>query len=100
MDNGYYYCDNLLEIAKNFYQEPELYIENNAMLSDRELEVLELLLHGLSNKDVAEKLNLSYHTVTTHRRNIMKKTKSKNISGLYNFAKRNNLFPSFFEENK
>ncbi len=98
MDNGYYYCDNLLEIAKNFYQEPELYIENKAMLSDRELEVLELLLYGLSNKDVADRLNLSYHTVTTHRRNIMKKTKSKNISGLYNFAKRNNLFPSFFKE--
>jgi len=97
MDNGYYYCDNLLEIAKNFYQEPELYIEDNVKLSERETEVLELLLHGLSNKEVAEKLSISYHTVTSHRKNTMKKTKSRNISGLYNYAKRNKLFPALFK---
>ena len=98
MDNGYYYCDNLLEIAKSFYQEPELHIEDNAQLSDRELEILELLLLGLSNKEVAKKMNISFHTVTTHRRNTMKKTKSKNISGLYNYAKRNNLFPAMLKK--
>ncbi len=94
MDNGYYYCDNLLEIAKNFYQEPELHIENIVKLSERELEVFELLLYGLSNREVAEKLDISIHTVATHRKNTMKKTKSRNISGLYNYAKRNNLFSS------
>ena len=96
MDNGYYYCDDLLEIAKNFYLQQELNIEENVKFSDRELEVLKQILHGLTNKEVAEKLDISYHTVTTHRKNIMKKTRSKNISGLYNYAKRNNLFPSFF----
>ena len=79
MDNGYYYCDNLLEIAKSFYQEPELHIEDNAQLSDRELEILELLLLGLSNKEVAKKMNISFHTVRTHRKNIFKKLGCKNI---------------------
>ncbi len=48
-------------------------------LSDRELEVLEWIVEGLSSKMIAEKLNISMDTVETHRRNILKKTGASNM---------------------
>jgi DNA-binding NarL/FixJ family response regulator len=43
------------------------------LLTMREREVLQLLAEGKSNKDVATILNLSIHTVETHRSNILQK---------------------------
>ncbi len=42
-------------------------------LTDRELDVIRLISEGLSNKLIADKLELSTHTVNTHRKNIMTK---------------------------
>lgn len=47
-------------------------------LTKRELEVLLLLTRSYSDKEIAGVLNISYHTVRTHHKNILKKTKSKN----------------------
>jgi len=60
-------------------------------ISTRELEILKLCLKGLSSKLIAEKLYLSIHTVKNHKRNMMEKTASKNISELINFALKNRL---------
>lgn len=51
-------------------------------LSSRELEILELLREGLSNKEIAQKLFLSELTVKTHRKNIMAKMDARNITDL------------------
>jgi len=48
------------------------------VLTNRELEIFRLLGNGLVIKDIAEMLNLSKHTVETHRRNIKQKLKLKN----------------------
>jgi len=40
-------------------------------LTPRELEVLQLICNGLSNRDIAEKLQLSVNTIAVHRTNIM-----------------------------
>src|SRR5262249_12861403 len=45
--------------------------ERNKRLTPRELEVLQLICDGLSNKEIAEKLELSVNTVAVHRANIM-----------------------------
>jgi DNA-binding NarL/FixJ family response regulator len=45
--------------------------ERNHGLTPRELEVLQLICSGLSNKDIAAKLDLSANTVAVHRANIM-----------------------------
>jgi len=42
-------------------------------LSNRELEVVVLLAQGLSNKEIADKLFISEHTVKDHMKNIMRK---------------------------
>lgn len=60
-------------------------------VSDREMEIIKLIAEGLSNKEVADKLFLSTHTVTTHRKNIMNKLGVNNTAGLVLFAVRENL---------
>lgn len=47
-------------------------------LTKRELEILILFTRSFTNKQIAEILCISYHTVRTHHKNILKKTKSKN----------------------
>lgn len=55
-------------------------------LSDREMEVLELVAQGLSSKEVAERLSISVNTVNTHRKSITKKTGIKSVAGLAVYA--------------
>lgn len=62
-----------------------------AVLSARELEVLQLLADGHSNKQVAAALNVSTRTVESHRNHIMRKMEFGNFSELVRFAVRNNL---------
>ena len=52
--------------------------ENIYSLTDREMDIVELLCTGLTNKAIAEKLYISPQTVRTHVRNIMTKTNSNN----------------------
>lgn len=51
-------------------------------LSSRELEILQLLKDGYSNKEISQKLFLSELTVKTHRKNIMTKMGARNIADL------------------
>lgn len=60
-------------------------------LSDRETDVLKLLSGGLSNKEIADNLNISIHTVISHRKNISQKTGIKSQSGLTIYALSNNI---------
>jgi len=60
-------------------------------LSKREIEILKELIGGRTNKEAADKLCLSVHTVVTHRKNIMEKTGIKSLSGLAVYAIVNNI---------
>lgn len=51
-------------------------------LSEREKNILRLVAMGLTNKEIGEKLFISIHTVTTHRKNITQKLGIKTVSGL------------------
>jgi DNA-binding NarL/FixJ family response regulator len=51
-------------------------------LTDRERQVYQLLAEGSSNKDIANRLNLSLHTVETHRWRIMEKMDLHNTAEL------------------
>lgn len=55
-------------------------------LSAREVEVLSLMVRGLINKEIAERLSISLTTVITHRKNIQDKTGIKSLSGLTVYA--------------
>ena len=60
-------------------------------LSNREVDVLVCVAKGMTNKDISDMLNISVHTVITHRKNIVKKTGIKSVSGLTVYALLNNL---------
>lgn len=55
-------------------------------LSDREIEVLSLIVQGYINKEIADKLNIALATVITHRRNIMEKLNVRSVSALTIYA--------------
>jgi DNA-binding NarL/FixJ family response regulator len=61
-------------------------VVQNEEISGREKEVLQLVALGLTNKEIAEKLYISSHTVITHRKNITSKLGIKTIAGLTVYA--------------
>ena len=63
--------------------------ENN--LSKREIDVLKLLAKGNANKEIADKLNISVHTVVTHRKNITQKLGVKSTAAMAIYAVANNI---------
>jgi len=61
------------------------------LLTSREREILQLLAEGKSNKDVANLLNLSLHTVETHRSNILQKLNLHSVPELILYAVRKRI---------
>lgn len=61
------------------------------LLTPREREILQLVVEGKSNKDVANLLNLSVYTVETHRSNIMEKLNLKGVPELMLYAVRKGI---------
>jgi DNA-binding NarL/FixJ family response regulator len=60
-------------------------------LTNREIEVIKLVAAGLSNEDIADKLNISIPTIKSHRSKILSKTSCSNSSSLVMFAVKNRL---------
>jgi DNA-binding NarL/FixJ family response regulator len=55
-------------------------------LSDRELQIVELVAAGLTNQEIAEKLEISKRTVDNHISNILTKTATGNRVALFRWA--------------
>jgi len=79
INNTYNNCNCVMNSAKE--------------LTKREIEVLTLLTKGLLNKEIADKLNISIHTVISHRKNIIEKTGIKSLSGLTLYSISKNIIP-------
>lgn len=58
----------------------------HGQLSKREMEIIKLCFQGLSSKMIADRLNLSIHTVKNHKRNSMEKTLTHNLAELINLC--------------
>lgn len=96
------YFDNVVNIydsREQILRKMESAIEQNQTnpysdshdLSERERDVLVLVAKGMANKEIADKLNISIHTVMSHRKNIAHKTGIKSVAGLTVYALLNNL---------
>jgi DNA-binding CsgD family transcriptional regulator len=89
------------DIEKTIFRKLEKFIQVLAMpknvsksiaeISNREKEVLKLVALGMTNKEIAEMLFISSHTVITHRKNITSKLGIKTIAGLTVYAIINKL---------
>jgi DNA-binding NarL/FixJ family response regulator len=58
----------------------------NPTLSDREIEIVELVTAGLTNEEIANRLEISKRTVDNHISNILKKTATENRVSLVRWA--------------
>ncbi|MEW6468949.1 MAG: response regulator transcription factor [Bacteroidota bacterium] len=100
-----FFCGKIVSYAMNretdTVAEAETISCEGIRISRREVEIIRLVAEGLSNKEIAERLFLSVHTVTTHRKNIMSKLGVNNTAGLMMFAIRNEIIspnPFLFEQ--
>lgn len=79
----------IITLIKSLLITNQLSNKNNTQkkfLSDREIDVLKLLIDGNSNKKIAESLNISVNTIISHRKNISQKTGINSVSGLTIYA--------------
>ena len=85
--NNEYYSSEvvnaLIENVKSPIKEKQI---NSSDLTEREIEIVRLIVKELSSAEIAEKLFISLRTVETHRKNILRKTGVKNIVGLIKYA--------------
>lgn len=70
---------------------PHASTEQGSLLSEREKDVLSLIVKGYINKEIADKLNISTPTVIFHRRNISEKIGSKSVGRLTIYAVMNGI---------
>ena len=88
------YCDSrqLLSSLRKAVEQSEINpYDDSHDLSEREQDVLVLVAKGLANKEIADRLNISVHTVISHRKNISHKTGIKSVAGLTVYALLHNL---------
>lgn len=78
------------KVANNEIYLPEDYtfltkkyqINKSIILTDREVEVMQLIIREFSTADISEQLNISVSTVENHRKSIFKKLNVKNVAGM------------------
>ena len=67
------------------------FVDSYELLTSREKEILQLLVQGKSNKEIAALWNLSPYTVETHRRNLHEKLNLRNFADLVLYAVRKGI---------
>lgn len=78
------------ELVGKYSKEPPENSRTN-LLSAREIEIIRLISQEFSTAEIAARLFLSQFTVETHRKNILRKTNSKSVVGLLNYAREQKL---------
>lgn len=80
-----YICEEIKNIISEQLMEEKAEGPNINTLTDREIQIINLIKEGQSSKEIGFKLNISLKTVEVHRHNILKKLKLKNSASLVNF---------------
>ena len=78
-------------ISSYLKSEKEKKMKQDIPLSEREMEVLQHMSQGLSNKQIADELYISIRTVETHKHNLMKKLNIYSTAELVIYAIQNNI---------
>ena len=73
-----------IDVLKTTLSRFRIKVKSN--LTPREFDIIRLVAAGLSSKQIGEKLNISRHTVDTHRRTVLDKTNCKNAAELIKYA--------------
>lgn len=73
------------EVGQKLFQSAKQ-SDTEEILTDREIDVLKLIIKELTNKEIATHLSISERTVEVHRKNLMRKVKCTNTVGLIKYA--------------
>ena len=80
-----YICDEIKNNISELVLEENKDVPNVNVLTEREIQIINLIKEGQSSKEIASTLNISLKTVEVHRHNVLKKLKLKNSASLVNF---------------
>ncbi len=80
-----YICDEIKNNISDMVLEENKDTPNVNALTEREIQIINLIKEGFSSKEIASQLSISLKTVEVHRHNILKKLKLKNSASLVNF---------------
>lgn len=83
-DGNKYICQEVKSILSEQILEDNRQPDIN-LLSQREVEIIDLIKQGQSSREIATQLNITLKTVEVHRHNILKKLNLKNTAALVNF---------------
>jgi len=83
--NNYFTEEILYRLVSRMKSKP-VQSEPEVALSDREIEVLQLICKGMSNQEIADKLFISKRTVDHHRASLLTKTETRNTASLVIYA--------------
>lgn len=83
------FIENIIETLTNDNESTPF--SEKEYLTARETDILKLILQSLTNKEIANRLNLSVHTVISHRRKIFLKTHTNKLIDLLNWAIANKI---------
>ena len=78
-------------IIDSYKEQKKETAEEPVTFTEREKEIVQLLAKEYTNEKIAQTLHISYRTVETHRKNMMLKTKARNLAGLLRFASNQGL---------
>lgn len=80
-----YICEEIKNNISEMILEENKDVPSVNSLTEREIQIINLIKEGLSSKEIATNLNISLKTVEVHRHNVLKKLKLKNSASLVNF---------------
>lgn len=89
LEGGTFFVDQVKEVLIHGLRSENSF--NEVKLTDREKDILELICREYTTQQIAQKLDVSTHTVETYRKNLLAKTGAKNSIGLLKFALENKL---------
>jgi DNA-binding NarL/FixJ family response regulator len=64
-------------------------------ITEREKDIIRLIAEGCNTQDIAEKLFIAKHTVSTHRKNILSKLEVKNSAGIIRYGIQTGIVKGF-----
>jgi DNA-binding NarL/FixJ family response regulator len=87
-----YVCEEIRNILSDQSLEEKQDSPSINTLTEREMQIINLIKQGFSSKEIAGNLEISLKTVEVHRHNILKKLKLKNSASLVNFINNSSTY--------
>jgi len=74
--------DNQISLPDDYKHLTRGYIQQTAILSAREIEIINMIGKEFTSQEIADEINLSIHTIESHRKRIFQKLNVKNVAGM------------------